>query len=81
MYRLLPGRSSCLSAVLKDDGEVIADPASMADSHKAHWSKVFQGNWVNNVGLPMTLTTDHCPILVPMTFIAFASTSAASSRP
>ena len=61
LYRLAPGCSDTIGAILDSQGKYLTDPQSMANYLQLHWKEVFKAKGINQEKLNSWLNedTDH----------------------
>ena len=47
LYRLAPGRSGSVGAVIDDRGRFLTDPQAMSDYLRRHWAEVFRAKGID----------------------------------
>ncbi len=58
LYRLAPGKSDSIGAVIDDRGRYLTEPQAMADFLRGHWSEVFRARGVDQSRLQTWLDDD-----------------------
>ena len=58
LYRLAPGKSDSIGAVIDDRGRFLTDPQAMADHLRQHWAEVFRARGVDQNRLNTWLDDD-----------------------
>ena len=58
LYRLAPGKSDSIGAVIDDRGRFLTDPQAMADHLRQHWAEVFRARGVGQDRLKTWLDED-----------------------
>ena len=63
LRRVAPGRTSSLQSVMAENGEILTEPAEMAEVLRRHWARVFARRRIDEDKLREWIQDDRPPVL------------------